>query len=623
MATEELADTPPVEKSSIPTSHPIGFYFLFAGEFAERFSYYGMRAILPLYLADQMGYGEATGGYYYAMFMAACYLLPLAGGYVADNYFGKYWTIVGFSLPYVAGHLILGYDNEYLLFSALALLAMGAGVIKPNISTLMGLTYDQYRPGQEKLRSNAFQYFYMSINIGAFLSTLIIPQVRDYTGSYPMAFAVPAVFMIFALGFFAAGKKFYAVEVIDRNRPPEPPEETVAKLRVLGQVGLLFGLVTFFWAVFDQSSYTWVYFARTYMDLNLFGYSLAPDSIQALNPLFIVLIIAGMAVYRSFSGGNGDKAGIPATTKMFVGFMLTAVCMGIMAFAGYQTGDAQPAVMVKCKDAELFLPLSSADVSEGTINFEKGSFDNTGGLMKFPEGTARELAFGTYGTASSGNITFSDGKLVLGDGKTLVFTNGRVDYPKSRELLADGKLELPGVLDFTLRQGDYQLDDGVLTVMRGNELAIKPGEKLAIDLSASTDKSSVSITTGKYVPVEGRVSVWWMALAYFVITVAEILISVTGLELAFVVAPASMKGFITALWLFTVFVANAFINAPIADLYPAMHPGNYFMLLAGIGLLVALVFIPVSRRFNRAMAEAKRQEQARAQSSLEGNSQVD
>ena len=84
------------------------------------------------------------------------------------------------------------------------------------------------------------------------------------------------------------------------------------------------------------------------------------------------------------------------------------------------------------------------------------------------------------------------------------------------------------------------------------------------------------------------------------------------------VAPENMKGFITACWLLTVALANWFINAPIADLYPAMHPGNYFLMLAGIGLVVAFLFIPVSRRFNRAMAASKLK--ANEAASVEGNS---
>src|SRR5262249_5122084 len=157
------------------SAHPKGFWFFFWGEFAERSSYYGMRAILAVYMADQLGLGEANATTYTSFFLAACYFLPLVGGWVADNFFGKHWTIVGFSLPYILGQFIIGFENYTALVIALTLLAMGSGVIKPNISTLMGLTYDQQRPGQTQLRSDAFAIFYFSINIGAAISQLAVP----------------------------------------------------------------------------------------------------------------------------------------------------------------------------------------------------------------------------------------------------------------------------------------------------------------------------------------------------------------------------------------------------------------------------------------------------------------
>src|SRR5947209_13532186 len=89
-------------------SHPIGFWFFFWGEFAERCSYYGMRAILARYMADQLALGQDNSAAYVSYFIAACYFLPLLGGWVADRFFGKYWTIVGFSLPYIIGQLLIG-----------------------------------------------------------------------------------------------------------------------------------------------------------------------------------------------------------------------------------------------------------------------------------------------------------------------------------------------------------------------------------------------------------------------------------------------------------------------------------------------------------------------------------
>src|SRR4029077_18120028 len=150
-----------------------------------------MRAILLLYMTSALHYSVTDATPLYSAFKMACYFLPLVGGYIADRWLGRYWTIVGVSVPYVLGQflltipgdssrLILGVPADRLmLFGALILLAAGSGVIKPNISTLMGQTYDQQRPGQERLRSAAFMWFYLSINIGALISQFAMPEIRS------------------------------------------------------------------------------------------------------------------------------------------------------------------------------------------------------------------------------------------------------------------------------------------------------------------------------------------------------------------------------------------------------------------------------------------------------------
>src|SRR4051812_23526671 len=241
---------------SFISDHPIGFWFIFWGEFAERCSYYGMRAILSLYMANQLDMGKQNAGLFMSFFIAGCYLMPLLGGYLADNFFGKYKIIVAFSTPYILGHFILGIEDKLYLIIALSLLAMGSGVIKPNISTLMGLTYDQQRPGSDLLRSQAFSVFYMSINIGAGISQLAMPVLR-HEYSYAVAFMFPAALMVIAFIVFAAGKPFYAKEVIQRRE--STPQEQALRRSIIGEIGLLFTLVMFFWAIFDQSASTWIF----------------------------------------------------------------------------------------------------------------------------------------------------------------------------------------------------------------------------------------------------------------------------------------------------------------------------------------------------------------------------
>ena len=209
--------TGPEPQTPSRKTHPIGFWFFFWGELAERCSYYGMRAILTLYMVDRLGFSDGLASSAMSYFIAGCYFLPLVGGFVADRFFGKYWTIVGFSVPYILGHVILGVESVPFLIVALVLLAMGSGVIKPNISTLMGLTYDQQRPGQEKLRSDAFAMFYWAINLGAAVSSFAMPIIRTRM-NYAIAFLFPAALMAVSFAIFAAGKRFYAVETLDKRK---------------------------------------------------------------------------------------------------------------------------------------------------------------------------------------------------------------------------------------------------------------------------------------------------------------------------------------------------------------------------------------------------------------------
>ncbi len=452
-------------------NHPIGFWFIFWGEFAERCSFYGMRAILATYLVDRLDFTKEDSGSAVSVWLAACYFCPLVGGFVADNFLGKYNTIIFFSLPYILGQLIIGTENELFVFIALVLLAMGSGVIKPNISTLMGLTYDQFRPGQEQLRSNAFSMFYMSINIGAAISQTMVPLIRTYFKESPhayfYAFMFPAFLMVLAFIAFAIGKPFYAKEVISQAK--RTPEERALQWQIVGQIGGLFFLVMFFWAVFDQASSTWIFFAQTYMDCTVFGWKMDPEQVQALNPILIVALLPFITILWTVLDAKGFH--VRPTSKMILGFLLTAACMGTMAICGYATGQAEKRDLVK------------------------------------------------------------DGVVVMND------------------------------------QGQPKQDD--------------------------------------FCPEEKKVNVGWQMVAYLLITIAEILISVTGLELAFVAAPKSMKSFVTSLWLLSVGLANLFLNVPLSRFYPSMHPGNYFAMLTVTLLVVTVLFYFIARRFNRLRASRR------------------
>src|SRR5579859_5137925 len=211
--------------------HPVGFWFVFSGELAERASYYGMRTLLALYLIDVMKFDQAGGTTIMKVFMATCYLTPLLGGYIADRWLGRYKTILYYSLPYILGHILLGgFQNRPVMFVALALLAFGSGAIKPSTSVLMGKVYEA--AGKTSLMNEAFSLFYAAVNVGAAITSLGLPVIQKHyddghhaAHGYGIALMVPAVLMAVAFVFFAAGKRFYPPETDVGPRPEKTPEQ--------------------------------------------------------------------------------------------------------------------------------------------------------------------------------------------------------------------------------------------------------------------------------------------------------------------------------------------------------------------------------------------------------------
>ncbi len=313
--------------------HPKGFWFIFWGELAERASFYGMKALLVLYMIDTLGYSDANSATVASFFTGACYILPIVGGYIADRWLGKFRTIIYFAIPYILGHIILGtFNSEIGLYVALALLAGGSGSIKPNISTLMGMMYQ--KQGKEHLLSQAFSWFYMAINIGAAATTTVLPFIRDSYG-YGPAFMAPTILMVVSLGIFFIGKKHYPEEKIQSGpRPVKTPEQKQEDRTALVRLSGLFILIVFFWSIFDQSYSTWTLFARDYMDLETFIGRIPPDAIQGLNPILIVVMTPLFAWIWSRTD-KGEKRWLSSPMKMLIGFVLVVMCMGVMTLAGF------------------------------------------------------------------------------------------------------------------------------------------------------------------------------------------------------------------------------------------------------------------------------------------------
>ena len=177
--------TAPVAQAGMPAGIP----YIIANEAAERFSYYGMRAILVVFMTqylvnssgvlDVMSEDEAKGWYH--LFVSAVYVTPLLGALLSDGLLGKFRTIIMLSLVYCAGHFVLALDDSrWGLALGLGLIALGAGGIKPCVSSHLG---DQFGQSNQGLLTRAFSWFYFAINLGAFVSSLATPWLLHRYGS--------------------------------------------------------------------------------------------------------------------------------------------------------------------------------------------------------------------------------------------------------------------------------------------------------------------------------------------------------------------------------------------------------------------------------------------------------
>jgi proton-dependent oligopeptide transporter, POT family len=249
------ADSPPSQREPQEGRYPSQIKYIIGNEACERFSYYGMLGILELYLTQQMKMSGAAATKTQHLFGAAVYFLPLAGGWLADRWLGRYWTILIISLFYCLGHGSLAlFEGTWTgLYAGLALIAIGAGGIKPCVSSFVG---DQFKPSQHHLLTNIYGWFYWVINLGSAAAFFIIPWVHHRWG-YAWAFGIPGLAMGLATLIFWLGRRQYVRQPTQREAK-RTAEETATDRKSLLRIALVFLPVPMFWALYNQTSSTWV-----------------------------------------------------------------------------------------------------------------------------------------------------------------------------------------------------------------------------------------------------------------------------------------------------------------------------------------------------------------------------
>ncbi|HHH29558.1 MAG TPA: MFS transporter [Polyangiaceae bacterium] len=312
---------------------PKGIPFIIGNEAAERFSYYGMRTILVVFMTQYlmgadgnlapMPEEEAKGWYH--LFGSAVYALPALGAIISDAWWGKYNTILRLSIVYCLGHLALALDETRLgLAVGLALIAIGSGGIKPCVTANVG---DQFGKKNEHLLERVIGWFYFSINFGSFFATLLTPYLLERYGPH-IAFGLPGLLMLIATILFWMGREDY-VHVPPKGMAVVKEAFSKEGLRAIAKLVLLMLFLAPYYALFEQQGSSWILQAKK-MDrtLPIVG-ELLPSQIHAVNPLLVMLFVPmfSYGVYPAFR----KLTEVTPLRKIGAGFFLVAASFGVCA----------------------------------------------------------------------------------------------------------------------------------------------------------------------------------------------------------------------------------------------------------------------------------------------------
>ena len=331
--------------------HPKGLYLLFFTEMWERFSYYGMRAILILYLTKKfieggLGMDEKYAMLLYGYFTGFVYFTPLIGGWLADRYLGKRLAVTIGGITMMLGQFTLfGLNSTTGLYIGLLLLIIGNGFFKPNISTLVG---GLYKDGDSR-RDAAFTIFYMGINLGALIAPLIIGVVTDnmfattnedgsISYGYRYGFLVSGIGMLLGQVIFnLLGTKYLGdlgtkpvgavsdteVAKVQKSINPETGKELDEKdeKQRISVIFILLIFAVFFWAGFEQAGSSLSLYTDKYIDRSIGSFEIPTSWFQSVNPLFIVTLAPLFTLF--WASPIGRRLTTPV--KMGVGMIILGV----------------------------------------------------------------------------------------------------------------------------------------------------------------------------------------------------------------------------------------------------------------------------------------------------------
>uniref|UniRef100_A0A8D3EBD4 Solute carrier family 15 member 1b n=1 Tax=Scophthalmus maximus TaxID=52904 RepID=A0A8D3EBD4_SCOMX len=639
-------------KSAVVCGYPISIFFIVVNEFCERFSYYGMRAVLVLYFKYFLRWDDDFATTIYHTFVALCYLTPILGAIVADSWLGKFKTIVYLSIVYTLGQIIMAVsaihditdtnkdgtpDNMTvhvaLSMVGLMLIALGTGGIKPCVAAFGG---DQFEDHQEKQRSTFFSIFYLSINAGSLLSTVITPILRaqecgihTQQKCYPLAFGVPAALMVVALIVFIVGSGMYnktapqgnimvkvckcigfAVKNRFRHRSSQYPKKEhwmdwaedkydkllIAQVKMVLKVLFLYIPLPMFWALFDQQGSRWTLQATT-MDGDFGVLIIQPDQMQTVNPILILILvpIVDSLIYPLISK---CKLNFSPLRRMTVGMFLAAMAFVAAGLVQIQIDvrithfDTHPSQVHQHGEQTagrqggnpprifFFLPQANDDylTFEQIVDLNLGS--NVTYVKSLQDGSRNTMVI----VQDGGRTTTFIREFFNGFDSALNVTVGNQDYGETVPNNMSTYVDVP--------QGDAQFriwNSAGQECVYSQKLGFGSSYTLIIPPTFTYDQNcSQSIRPVMNIG-QNSFHMAWQIPQYFLITAGEVVFSVTGLEFSYSQAPSNMKSVLQAGWLLTVAVGNIIVLI-VAEAATLSEQWAEYILFASLLVVVCFVF---------------------------------
>ncbi len=592
----ETPDTTP--KGKFPSSIP----YIIGNEAAERFNYYGMRAILTTFLIAQfynptgstdpavVQVAEATANAKTHDFVAMVYLLPMFGGMIADWFWGKYKTILWLSLVYAIGSTMvaLNVDNEVMFTTSLLLIAIGAGGIKPCVSANVG---DQFDESNSHLISKAFDAFYFSINAGSVLSILLIPYLKTHYGA-AVAFGVPAIAMLLATLFFWMGRHKYRKIPL----PVFDPNKLVIFLTAFFSL-----LVSYLY--FDtlptiaanaikttgSSSLSALYPFTDPTKLSSFGMG------PILGVWGILIVTIAFVFKKQWFAKPGNFVGINLYALTNGGFAAASRQFGADKVEGIQSVWRVLSVFAFVpvfwalwdqSQSEWVVQAKSMDRNWLGLNWESEqiSFVNAAFILIY----IPLFTFGLYPLLNKIGLKVTPMRKI---GTGLVLTALSFVVVAMTQGWIDPQMD--GINAF--KDSMNALSEADKQGMIQQWISAHPGSNIKW-----TDLLETELLQG-YLRDHGGIKVSWQILAFVILTAGEVLVSITCLEYAYTQSPPTMKSTIMACYLLSITLGNVLVsiiqtNIKNGGFFAQFHGAGFFWLFCGICFATALVFMFVSPR---------------------------